>query len=305
VAAHEPDALRNPLPVGEIIQRMMPYRACRAALGLETAEDYELLMLRMLAEEEGLVTVWPPESAERCRVEVAAVLPDLAFLQAVLESTIRVNVEALERVPPQRPPSPPDPSDPADPVPEERAEDAGEGTGEDRARQSITAESVEVEDADQPVEELPEPASAGLTPEPAPALELAEVEALIADLELDLNARGLDSTSRGEPEPVVSDSDPAGNDEDGETDLDDPPVAPAPPTVVWAAPEPTAEVPQQPLACPHCDASLPRGRAIRFCPNCGQNVRTRRCASCRAELEPPWRHCVMCGHPAGDPSRFA
>jgi predicted RNA-binding Zn-ribbon protein involved in translation (DUF1610 family) len=158
------------------------------------------------------------------------------------------------------------------------------------------AEPVEVEDEDRP---------AGLTPEPAPALELAEVEALIADLELDLNARGLDSTTREEAEPRADRPAPAGTDEDSVTDLDEPPVAPAPPTVVWAAPEPTAEVPQQPLTCPHCDASLPRGRAIRFCPNCGQNVRTRRCASCRAELEPPWRHCVMCGHPAGDPSRFA
>lgn len=48
-------------------------------------------------------------------------------------------------------------------------------------------------------------------------------------------------------------------------------------------------------ACFGCDASLPQGREVRFCPFCGHDQRLRPCASCGEVLEPGWRFCIGCG----------
>ncbi len=50
--------------------------------------------------------------------------------------------------------------------------------------------------------------------------------------------------------------------------------------------------------CPACDEGLPAGRAITFCPHCGQNVTTSNCPACGSELEVGWKFCPSCGRPA-------
>ncbi len=50
--------------------------------------------------------------------------------------------------------------------------------------------------------------------------------------------------------------------------------------------------------CPYCAQSLPEGRAIKFCPACGQNLLVRRCPGCSAEIESGWKFCVTCGRKA-------
>jgi hypothetical protein len=47
--------------------------------------------------------------------------------------------------------------------------------------------------------------------------------------------------------------------------------------------------------CAFCGGDLPDGRRVLFCPHCGQGLDTLRCASCGAELEQGWRHCITCG----------
>lgn len=49
--------------------------------------------------------------------------------------------------------------------------------------------------------------------------------------------------------------------------------------------------------CGFCDATLPAGRLIRFCPYCGGDQTRRPCASCGESLEQGWRFCVACGAP--------
>jgi predicted amidophosphoribosyltransferase len=46
--------------------------------------------------------------------------------------------------------------------------------------------------------------------------------------------------------------------------------------------------------CPFCAKVLPEGRAVTFCPHCGQNVTVRHCPACSSEVEPDWRYCVTC-----------
>ncbi|HEX6629998.1 MAG TPA: zinc ribbon domain-containing protein [Gemmatimonadaceae bacterium] len=47
--------------------------------------------------------------------------------------------------------------------------------------------------------------------------------------------------------------------------------------------------------CHYCGHGLPRGRAVTFCPYCGQNVTVRHCPACSAEADVGWRYCVCCG----------
>ncbi len=47
--------------------------------------------------------------------------------------------------------------------------------------------------------------------------------------------------------------------------------------------------------CRFCSQELPEDRIVHFCPSCGQNLLSRLCAACSAELEPGWKFCVACG----------
>lgn len=57
-------------------------------------------------------------------------------------------------------------------------------------------------------------------------------------------------------------------------------------------------VPQAGEHCKSCNEILPGGRAVTFCPHCGQNVTTAHCPACGSELEVGWRFCPTCGRPA-------
>jgi len=48
-------------------------------------------------------------------------------------------------------------------------------------------------------------------------------------------------------------------------------------------------------SCPYCEAELPKGRQLFYCPFCGGNVKGVRCPDCRTELEIGWLYCTTCG----------
>lgn len=47
--------------------------------------------------------------------------------------------------------------------------------------------------------------------------------------------------------------------------------------------------------CRYCGGTLPEGRPVTYCPHCGQNLATKHCSGCGAELDPAWKFCVSCG----------
>jgi hypothetical protein len=53
--------------------------------------------------------------------------------------------------------------------------------------------------------------------------------------------------------------------------------------------------------CGYCGGLLPEGRAVNFCPHCGQSQTGARCPECRNDVEEGWRHCITCGFPLGVP----
>jgi len=50
--------------------------------------------------------------------------------------------------------------------------------------------------------------------------------------------------------------------------------------------------------CRACNEQLPVGRAITFCPHCGENLTRVNCPACGSEMEIDWRFCPVCGRPA-------
>lgn len=103
----------GPIAVGSILDRTLPYRVARRLLGIDVSEDYEALLLRLVAEEEGLVVVEPQDAAEMARTTMAARIPDLDVLQLLRSATVTFQPESamrLDGVLPLRPPAPTEPS---------------------------------------------------------------------------------------------------------------------------------------------------------------------------------------------------
>ena len=70
LAATDPARLRRPVPLDEIFREILPYRANRRALQLDTSEDYELVLLRLCAGEGSLVRTEPEEARARFAQEM-------------------------------------------------------------------------------------------------------------------------------------------------------------------------------------------------------------------------------------------
>lgn len=64
---------------------------------------------------------------------------------------------------------------------------------------------------------------------------------------------------------------------------------------VTASADETADVSNEGTRCRYCGGILPAGRAMNYCPHCGQNLQVLNCSACGAEVEAGWRFCVSCG----------
>jgi hypothetical protein len=97
LAATDPARLRRPVPLDEISREILPYRANRRALQLDTSEDYELVLLRLCAGEESLVRIEPDEARARFAQEVRSPNPDLDVLHAFANVQVTLRAESLAR----------------------------------------------------------------------------------------------------------------------------------------------------------------------------------------------------------------
>jgi len=93
-----PDGVLRPVSLEELREKILPYRAHRRALGLESVEDYETVILRLTAEERGYVKTVPPDAATRCREELAQPNPDLGILDELAASTIQITSMAAAQI---------------------------------------------------------------------------------------------------------------------------------------------------------------------------------------------------------------
>lgn len=151
LAAADPRRLHQPLPVAEILRDILPYRANRRALGLESAEDYEVLLLRLCAGDGGFARTDPVELQAKFRSELAGTNPDLSLLRThgdALVSLARAAVARSLEADPHAPYAPPPGA--SAPVPEETPGAVWEHT-------SSTAPATEEPD-ELPLDEVVRPA---------------------------------------------------------------------------------------------------------------------------------------------------
>jgi hypothetical protein len=115
------------LTVAGLLDRTLPYRAARRALALESSEDYEALVLRLIGEEAGLVVTDPIEAAEMARSTLESKIPDLDVLRLLRSATLTFTDDAVSRLEGVRPL-------PAAARPEESMAAAAEANGPAAAR---------------------------------------------------------------------------------------------------------------------------------------------------------------------------
>jgi len=215
----ELDAARvhGPVEVAELYQHLIPYRTHRTSLGLDTHEDYEMVMLRLLAGERGYALVEPAEARDALAREVAAVNPDTGFFKHLAGARVTF--------------------------------DPG------HVRTALGEPAEEMPGGPEPEEIEP--------PAPRDGQILDDVAVPRAD-EADAEAAGMPFALEEEAAPSVS-----------------PRTGSAP--------------------CSFCGGELPVGRAVIFCPHCGQNVGVVHCPACGTELDFGWRYCITCGHQMAAP----
>jgi hypothetical protein len=133
IALHEADParLREPLMLHELMGRVLPYKVARRALGVDSSEDFELLVLRLAGGEGGFVQTEPEPVQVRFAEEAVSVNPNLDVLREFRDARLRLGDDAAAWIlaghssdelfaPPPEPAAPaplpaPEPSVPAPP----------------------------------------------------------------------------------------------------------------------------------------------------------------------------------------------
>ncbi len=236
--AIDPARLHRPIALSDLLGSVIPYRTTRRALNIDSAEDYDTLILRLTAGEGGYVRMLSEDVAQVMRDQLASPNPDLSVLRDHAKAELVLGTEPLAHA--------------LGPGPDEAFAPPG----------------------DDDYEPLVLPPTGTLTSQAGtPAQPQAGTPALLR-----LDSRRPMAFS-AEPSPPAS-----------------PPMVPPPPRMT-AEPEPARPRPRDSgVRCSFCGGRLPAGRAVNFCPHCGQNQSLTRCPDCQAELELGWRHCINCGH---------
>jgi predicted RNA-binding Zn-ribbon protein involved in translation (DUF1610 family) len=97
LAATDPGRLRRPLPVADIRQTILPYRANRRALRLESSEDYELMIIRLCSGEGGFARVEPADVNAKFAAEATNSNPDLTIVERHGDAVVILNQEQVTR----------------------------------------------------------------------------------------------------------------------------------------------------------------------------------------------------------------
>jgi hypothetical protein len=95
LAASDPARLRRPLPLADIRDSILPYRANRRALQLESSEDYELILMRLCAGEGGLALTAPADVRWLFAAEVQGANPDLGLLHIHENAVVTLQPQPL------------------------------------------------------------------------------------------------------------------------------------------------------------------------------------------------------------------
>ncbi len=98
LAERGPERVQQPIQVAELYQELVPYRQHRAALKLDTHQDYEMAMLRLLAGERGYARVEPVEVQDAFVNEAHAAIPEAGVFREYAAARVYLNPTAAKTV---------------------------------------------------------------------------------------------------------------------------------------------------------------------------------------------------------------
>ncbi len=90
----DPSRLHQPIALNELMDAVLPYRTVRRELGVDTAEDYETLLLRLCAGEGDFVQA-DPSAQTSMTAELKKPLPDLGLLRVWGDSRLLLRTDPL------------------------------------------------------------------------------------------------------------------------------------------------------------------------------------------------------------------
>ena len=95
LAATDPARLHRPLPLTDLRESIVPYRANRRALQLESSEDYELVLMRFCAGEGGFARTEPADVRAEFEIEVGSSNPDLEIVHRHQNAVVSLEPKPL------------------------------------------------------------------------------------------------------------------------------------------------------------------------------------------------------------------
>ncbi|MGI8498695.1 MAG: hypothetical protein ACR2OG_14045, partial [Gemmatimonadaceae bacterium] len=89
-----PEYLTQPFEVAETYQHLVPYRHNRRELGIETNQDYEFALCRMLSGERGYLA-GDPAMQEKVRRELASSNPNTGIFRDFAATRVNLGADAI------------------------------------------------------------------------------------------------------------------------------------------------------------------------------------------------------------------
>ena len=89
-----PDYLARPFELAELYQTLIPYRHYRRELGIETSEDYELALMRLIAGERGYIAA-EPEVQQALQRELRSPNPEPSAFRQYAHAQVAFQPDAL------------------------------------------------------------------------------------------------------------------------------------------------------------------------------------------------------------------
>jgi hypothetical protein len=126
LSEQEPPRIHQPIAINELMDALLPYRLVRRELGVDSAEDYETLLLRLCAGEGEFIQADPAAQAALL-AELQKPIPDLAFLRVYGDTHLVLRTDPLRsalELHPEKRYAPPVAADEADEILDEMGADA-------------------------------------------------------------------------------------------------------------------------------------------------------------------------------------
>jgi hypothetical protein len=93
--AIDPARLHRPLTIADLLGSVIPYRTTRRALAIDSAEDYDMLVLQLCAGEGGYVRMQSDDITQVLRDQVTSPNPDLDVLREHKRAELVLQTEPL------------------------------------------------------------------------------------------------------------------------------------------------------------------------------------------------------------------